>query len=317
MAEISPINKPSTSILALVGPTATGKSAVALSLAEAVGGVIVSADSMQVYRGMDVGTAKPSPEDRERVPHFLIDVADPTENFSVADYVRLAEPVLEENISTGRPVIICGGTGYYVQALIDGICESPPGDSDFRRRTEEEARRVGPEALHARLTEIDSIAAEAIHPRNVRRVIRALEVFHLSGKTVTELRSMQQPKKWQQMTALVGLRRPWDELDLRIEERVRRMVKGGLIDEVKGLLARGCSREHTALQAIGYKELLEYVGGECTLDEAVENTILATRRYARRQMTWWRRDRRVRWLLLEGDPGAPAVARKMLERWTS
>jgi tRNA dimethylallyltransferase len=304
-------------ILALVGPTATGKSAVALCLAESIGGVIISADSMQVYRGMDIGTAKPSLEDRKRIPHFLIDVADPTRNFSVADYVELAEPILEENVSAGRPVIVCGGTGYYVRALIDGICESPPGDPRFRRRMEADARRLGPEALHARLAEIDPIAAEGIHPRNLRRTIRALEVFHLSGKTITEHRAAQSPAQWQEMTCFVGLRSLWNQLDRRIEERVHSMVAQGLAGEVERLLAQGCTREHTALQAIGYKEMVEHVRGACTLDEAVEAIILATRQYARRQLTWWRPEKRVRWLLLEGELDAPKTAETVLTRWAS
>jgi tRNA dimethylallyltransferase len=304
-----------TPVLALVGPTASGKSAIALHLAESTGAVIVSADSMQVYRDMNIGTAKPTFEERRRVAHFMLDVAEPTEDFSVAEYTRLADAILAEHVAAGIPVIVCGGTGYYVQALIDGICESPPGDPGFRARMEEEAGKIGADALHARLAEVDPEAAESIHPNNVRRTIRALEVYHLTGKTITEYRQEQEPSPWRDRTLFLGFRRSWEDLDRRIETRVRRMLDEGLVDEVNRLMTEGCTRESTALQAIGYKELVDHFRGALTLEEAAERIALATRQFARRQMTWWRRDDRVQWLLLEKDEDPARTAGRVREAW--
>jgi tRNA dimethylallyltransferase len=304
-----------TPILALVGPTASGKSTIALHLAESTGAVIVSADSMQVYRDMNIGTAKPTFEDRRRVAHFMLDVAEPTEDFSVAEYTRLAEAILAEHVAAGISVIVCGGTGYYVQSLIDGICESPPGDAGFRARMEEEAGSVGAEALHKRLAEIDPEAAESIHPNNLRRTIRALEVYHLTGKTITEFRQEQEPSPWRDRTLFFGIRRSWEELDRRIEQRVRRMLDDGLVDEVNRLMAEGCERGSTALQAIGYKELVDHLRGAITLEEAAERIALVTRQFARRQMTWWRRDERVEWLLLEEDEDPARTAERIRKAW--
>lgn len=272
-----------TNILAIVGPTAIGKSALALEVASRVGGEIISCDSMQVYKGMDIGTAKATAEERRWVAHHLLDVADPSVNYSLADYVSSAREAMNDILSRSKLPIFCGGTGLYLQqTLADGELASPPADEELRRSLMQNS----PEENHRLLAECDPESAEAIHPNNIRRVVRALEIYRLSGIPKSE---------WDRRCATGTLRedakllflyssdRAW--LYERIDQRVDRMIEEGLLHEVDALALDPAT---TAGQAIGYKELLAYRAGQCTLDEAVEQIKKASRNYAKRQLTWFR-----------------------------
>jgi tRNA dimethylallyltransferase len=277
-------------VVAVVGPTAAGKSDLALDLAERLGGEVVNADSMQLYRGMDVGTAKLPPADRRGVPHHLLDVWDVTVAASVAEYQRLARAAVDDVLARGRLPLLVGGSGLYVRAVLDAL-EFPRTDPSVRSRLEGELARVGAPELHRRLSELDPAAARAILPTNGRRIVRALEVVELTGRPFT--------------AALPSYRSVYDavqigldaaDLDARIDARVDRMWAGGLVDEVRALCRHGLRDGPTASRALGYQQVLAYLDGACTEDEARTDTKRATRRFARRQRSWFRRDPRVRWL---------------------
>lgn len=284
-------------LLVLCGPTATGKSAAAIALARRVGGEVVNADSRNVYRGLDIGTAKPTPAERAGVPHHLVDVADPREVFTVADYQRLALAAIEAIHARGRLPILVGGTGLYIRAVVDRLTiPAVPPDAAFRLAAEaEEAARPG--TLHARLRTLDPVAAARIHPRNVRRLVRALEVIHHTGRPL----SAQQGRGGAPEPVLqVGLRLPRPVLDERIDRRVEAQLAAGLVEEVRGLLAAGVPPTAPAMQGLGYKELVPYLEGRLPLDRAVAILKRNTRRYARRQETWFRADPRIQWLDVAG-----------------
>lgn len=277
-------------IYAVVGATASGKSSLALELAERYGGEIISCDSMQVYRKMNIGTAKPTDEELTRVRHHMIDVAEPFENFSCAEYVSLADAAIRDCAERGKIPIICGGTGLYLDALLreadfaDGI-----NDEAVRKSLMDLARERGAEALHAELAAIDPESAEAIHPNNVKRVARAIEIYRVGGVTKTELdrRSRERGMRFD-VRAMELFYSDRDALYRRIEKRVDQMIEMGLVEETRELVASGVfDKNTTAAQAIGYKELFGYLRGEQTLDEASDILKLATRRYAKRQMTWF------------------------------
>jgi tRNA dimethylallyltransferase len=276
-------------VLAVVGPTASGKSALALAIAEQRGGEIVSADSRQIYRGTDVGTAKPTAAERRRVPHHLIDVADPGERYDVSRYQREARAALADIARRGGLAVVVGGTGLYVRALLDGLdLESVPTDPDLRARLEAEAA-AGAD-LHARLRAIDADAAVRTDPRNVRRVIRYLEASLLGGAVSA---------RWRTRDAIPATRiglappRPW-LLD-RIERRVRGMVESGVLDEARMLMSRGIDARLPSMSAHGYLHWMAHLRGEIDRERAVGLTVRDTRAYSRRQMTWFRRDAAVRW----------------------
>ncbi|MBO2518887.1 tRNA (adenosine(37)-N6)-dimethylallyltransferase MiaA [Limnochorda sp.] len=308
-------------LLVVVGPTAVGKTAVLLELAPRLDGEVVSADSMQVYRGLDVGTAKPSPAERQRVPHHLIDVADPGERFTVARYQRLARQAIAEIHRRGKLPILSGGTGLYIQAVLEPLLFPDEGeDLELRARLAREAEEQGPEALYRRLAQVDPEAAQRLAPRDLRRVIRALEVYERTGRPITELqREARQQAAPAYRTLKIGLTRPRPKLYARIEARVDQQLANGLVDEARRLLERvraaGASRagEKTALQALAYKELFPYLEGQESLEQAVERLKRATRRYAKRQLTWFRRDPEIHWIDLEAYPD-PARAAEVLER---
>jgi tRNA dimethylallyltransferase len=275
-----------------VGPTATGKSAIALAVAGRLEGAeIVSADALLVYRGMDVGTAKPSPADRERVPHHLIDVADAAEEYSLARFVADGRAALAEVAGRGACAIVVGGTGLYVRGLVDAL--ELPGQWP-QAREEIEAEPDTP-ALHARLLRLDPVAAARMEPGNRRRIVRALEVTLGSGRPFSSFGPGMDAYP-EIPTVLVGLDLPTDELDRRITERVRTMVEAGLLAEVAGLASRPGGLSRTAAQGLGYRQLLAHLAGECTLDEAAAKIVADTRRFARRQRRWFRRDPRITWL---------------------
>jgi tRNA dimethylallyltransferase len=286
-------------VLALVGPTAAGKTELALALAERLGAEVVSADAMLVYRGMDIGTAKPTPEERARVPHHLVDLVDPGEEFSVARFQPLARAAIAEVLGRGRTPLLVGGSGLYFQAVVDEFV-FPPTDQAVRARLETEAAEVGLRQLYGRLAAADPPAAARIQPGNLRRTVRALEVMELTGRPFSSFRAaMDDPVSRYRLTVL-GLDPGAELLRARVAERVAAMAEAGLVDEVRGLAERPLSR--TARQALGYKELLDAMEQGAPVAEALEAVVRRTRAYARRQLAWFRRDPRVRWSTLPPGP---------------
>ncbi|GEK20656.1 tRNA (adenosine(37)-N6)-dimethylallyltransferase MiaA [Cellulomonas xylanilytica] len=277
-------------VVAVVGPTATGKSDLGLALAHALGGEVVNADAMQLYRGMDIGTAKLTPDEQEGVPHHLLDVLDVHEDASVADYQVRARSALGEIEGRGHRAVAVGGSGLYVRALLDHM-EFPGTDAEVRARLEERVEAEGARALHAELAGADPVAAEGIGPRNARRIVRALEVIELTGRPY----SASLPQHVYEVPAVqIGLDCDRGVLDARITERVERMWARGLVDEVEHLRAHGLGR--TASRAVGYAEVLAMLRGELSEDEARAAVAAGTRRLARKQMGWFGRDPRVHWL---------------------
>jgi tRNA dimethylallyltransferase len=279
-------------IVAVVGPTATGKSELGLALAEALDGEVINADALQLYRGMDIGTAKLAPSARRDVPHHLLDVLDVTQEASLAAYQRDARQARDEVTARGRIPILVGGSGLYVRAVLDRL-DIPPTDPVVRVKLEREAERVGAEQMHARLGGLDPVAAIAILPGNVRRVVRALEVIELTGRPF----SATLPRPEYAVPAVqIGLDAPRDDLDRRIAVRVAAMWADGLVDETLRLVAEGLLDGRTAPRALGYAQVLRMFEGELDDVGAQADTIMATRRFARRQESWFRRDHRIQWL---------------------
>jgi tRNA dimethylallyltransferase len=279
--------------IAVVGPTATGKSDLGVWLARRTGGEVINADAMQLYRGMDVGTAKLTEMQREGVPHHLLDVLEVTETASVAAYQRHARAVMDELLAAGRTPVIVGGSGLYVRALLDDL-EFPGTDPAIRARLEAELVEAGAAALHARLGRVDPIAAAAILPGNGRRIVRALEVFELTGRPFSA--TMPKPGPPRADTLLIGLDRAPADLDARVEARVTRMFEAGLVDEVRTLEKQGLREGRTAARALGYQQVLAAFDGDGDLAAAAERTQAATRKFVRRQRSWFRRDDRISWL---------------------
>jgi tRNA dimethylallyltransferase len=286
-------------VVAVVGPTASGKSDLGLRLAEELGGEVVGADASQLYRGMDIGTAKLAFPDRRGIPHHQVDVLEVTEEASVAAYQRYARADLEAVQARGRTPVVVGGSGLYVRALLDRL-DIPPTDARVRGRLEDRAAEVGTAAMHAALARADPAAAAVIAPTNQRRVVRALEVIELTGRPFS---ATMPRREFARPTVVVGLRPSREILDRAIEDRVRRMWADGLLDEVRALEGRGIRLGRTASTSIGYAQALARLDGLLDDVEAQEQTIVATRRLARRQVSWFRPDRRIRWV----DP-ADAVA---------
>ena len=278
-----------TRVVAVVGPTAAGKSSLALTIAEALGGEVVNADSMQLYRGMDVGTAKLRAEERRGVPHHLLDVWDVRETASVAAYQAMARQVVESL----DVAVVVGGSGLYVRGALDAF-EFPGTDPAVRDALEQELVETGPAPLYERLKEADPVAAQAILPTNGRRIVRALEVVAITGRPFSDQPGMTTYESVYD-TTYVGLDPPLDVLDERIDARVDEMWRRGLVDEVRDLERQGLREGVTASRALGYQQVLAFLAGECTEDEARAETKRATRRFARRQRSWFRRDPRVHW----------------------
>jgi tRNA dimethylallyltransferase len=277
----------------VVGPTATGKSDLGVWLARELGGEVVNADAMQLYRGMDVGTAKLTAAERQGVPHHLLDVLDVTETASVAAYQRHARACVEELLAAGRVPVVVGGSGLYVSALLDDL-EFPGTEPAIRARLEAELAEVGAAALHERLTGLDPVAAGAILPGNGRRIVRALEVIELTGRPFSA--SMPKPGPARYGTVQIGLDRDAALLDERVERRVDLMFERGLVAEVESLLPRGLREGRTASRALGYQQVLAALDGDGDLAAARADTVRATRRFVRRQRSWFRRDNRITWL---------------------
>jgi tRNA dimethylallyltransferase len=280
------------SLIAVVGATATGKSALGVALAQELHGEVVNADSMQLYRGMDIGTAKLSKTERGGIAHHLLDIWEVTKPASVAEYQRLARTRLAELLSADRASVLVGGSGLYVRAVLDDL-RFPATDPGLRARLAAEAATAQPGELHARLAALDPGAAEAILPGNIRRIVRALEVIELTGRQFTA--TLPEPRYLRPATQL-GLRVDLHELDRRITARVAAMFSAGLVAEVEALAARGLREGPTASRALGYAQVLDLLDGRCSVDEAREATVVATRKFARRQQKWFDRDPRVHWL---------------------
>jgi tRNA dimethylallyltransferase len=281
-------------LLVLIGPTAVGKTKLSIELAHQFNGEIISGDSMQIYKGMDIGTAKIKQEEMEGIPHHLVDILDPSENFSVAEFQTLVRAKINEISQRGKFPMIVGGTGLYIQSVIyDYQFSSAPGDETFRLQLEARAKEIGNDALHQELMMVDPKYAAQIHPNNVRRVIRALEVYHSTGKSISEIQKEQQPDLLYE-TALVGLTMEREMLYDRINARVGIMIKDGLIDEVEHLYQSGL-RDCQSIQAIGYKEIYDYFNGIVSLEDAIDNLKQNSRRYAKRQLTWFRNKMDVQW----------------------
>ena len=283
-------------LIILTGPTAIGKTALSLKLAKAVGGEIISADSMQVYRFMDIGTAKIMPEEMEGIPHHLIDVLEPTKDFNVVIFQKMAKKVMEEIYAKGKIPIIAGGTGFYIQALLYDISFEETEVSAYREELTAYYNKYGAYALHERLKEIDPASYNEIHENNVKRVIRALEFYHDTGYPISKHNTEQKKKESPYQFVYFVLSDDRTLLYERIEKRIDGMMEQGLVDEVRKLLEYGCTKDMVSMQGLGYKEIIPYLDGECSLEEAVYILKRDTRHFAKRQLTWFRREKDVTWV---------------------
>lgn len=284
-------------LIILTGPTAVGKTELSISFAKGINGSIISADSMQVYRHMDIGSAKIKPEEMDGVPHYLIDALEPEEEFHVVRFQEMAQQAMEEIYAQGRIPIITGGTGFYIQALLYGIdFTENEQDTSYRQELEALAKEKGAELLHNMLKEVDEKAAQEIHANNIKRVIRALEFYHLTGQKISEHNETERQKESPYTFCYFVLNDEREKLYERINLRVDLMLKEGLVEEVKALKEMGCTRDMVSMQGLGYKEILDYLDGKITLEEAVYLIKRDTRHFAKRQLTWFRREREVTWL---------------------
>jgi len=287
-------------IICIAGPTASGKTALSIALAKELDGEIVSCDSMQVYKRMDIGTAKPTAEEMERIPHHMLSVAEPWEDFSVGKYCEMATPILDDILSRGKTAIIVGGTGLYMDALIRGNTFAPYPSTGCREKLEKLAEEEGIEAVIAKLREVDPASAERLHPSDQKRIIRAMEVYLETGKTITQhnLETQQIPPRYNPVWfALEDADRA--TLYERIDRRVETMLRDGLLEEIKALLAEGVPEKCTAMQAIGYKEFVDALAGRSSIETAMALVQQSSRKYAKRQLTWFRRNPDIHWLRRE------------------
>jgi tRNA dimethylallyltransferase len=307
VAPVTDNSEPTPRVVAVVGPTGSGKTALALALARALGGEIVNADSRQVYRGLDIGSAKPSPAERAALPHHLFDIVAPDAVFDCAQYRSLAVQALTGIAARGRVAVLVGGTGLYLRALRHGLFPGPPRDPALRQRLAA-AEAAAPGELHRRLAAVDTAAAARLHPHDLVRLTRALEVFALTGRPLSEWQDTHRFAAEAVPMALIGADLPRELLYTRLDRRCAEMLEGGLIAEVEGLWRAGYGPELPALRSIGYREVGRYLRGLCTLEEARDDMARATRRYAKRQLTWFRADPSVHWLDAREGAAARALA---------
>ena len=283
-------------IIAVVGPTASGKTALAIEIAKKFNGEVVSCDSMQIYKHMDIGTAKPTIEEQQQVKHHMIDIVEPYENYSVAEFTKRARECIDDVIARGKVPIVAGGTGLYFDSIVENIVfPDIPNDPKFCEEMIEMADLCGNQAVHDLLAKKDPQAAAKIHPNNLRRVIRALEICHVTGRTFTAVNADSKREPIYD-TLIFGLDIEREFLYDRINQRVEQMLAEGLLEEVQGLKDMGIDRDTTAMQAIGYKEFLEFLDGKATFYEAVDKIKMESRRYAKRQLTWFRRNTGINWV---------------------
>ena len=301
-------------IICIAGPTASGKTALAVDLAEKINGEVISCDSMQIYRGMDIGTAKPTAEEMRGIPHHMLDVADPNEDFSVSRYCEMATPIIDDILARGKVAIIAGGTGLYMDALIRGNNFAPCPSTGMREKLEAQADAEGMEAMLMLLRSIDPEAAAKLHLADRKRILRALEVYYETGETITahNLKTQQIPPRY---TATWFALEDADRADLyaRIDGRVDKMLEAGLLAEIQQLLASGIPEKCTAMQAIGYKEFVDFLNGQCSLFEATAHVQQSSRHYAKRQLTWFRKNPQVHWLRRQKGDGANEILTAALQ----
>jgi tRNA dimethylallyltransferase len=286
-------------VLIILGPTAVGKSKVALEIADKLNGEIISADSRQVYKYMDIGIAKPTSQEQKKVPHHLIDIIKPDEKFSAAEYAKRAREAIHEIVERNKQPIVVGGSGLYIKALTEGFFEGPQANAKIRKRLGKEAKKLGNSHLYQKLKAVDPITASKVYPNDLKRIIRGLEVYELTGKTMAELQQRGVYLVPEFEFIKVGLSLDRKELYQRIEKRVDAMFRGGLLEEVKNLRKMGYSPKLNALNTLGYKELFLYLQRKITLEEAMEKIKQNTRNYAKRQLTWFKKDKEIIWLSAE------------------
>jgi len=296
----------------LTGATAAGKSAVGVALAQRLNAEIVSLDSMAIYRGMDIGTAKPTAAQRAIVPHHLVDIVEPREEFSVAQYVDAASRVVAEIQGRGREVLFVGGTPLYLKSLLRGLFEGPPANWELRDEIVQELEQVGQQALYERLRQVDPVAAGNIHPHDTRRLIRALEVYRATGEPISHQQLQFEEGRPAEECRVFVLRRPREELHARIEARVNGMIDAGLVDEVRHLMSNGRGLGRTARQAVGYLEALEFLAGQYDVAEMIARIKVRTRRFAKRQGTWFRSLSECRFVDIAGDVDAASMAERLV-----
>ena len=298
----------------IIGCTGSGKGSVARELAGRIGGEIISIDSMKVYRRMDIGTGKPAPELRRAIPHHLLDVVDPSEEFSVARYVDLADRAIADIHQRGKAILVVGGTPLYIKALSEGLFEGPGADPAVRARLMETAQTQGREVLYARLQSVDPKTADRIHINDLRRIVRALEVYELTGQPISAFQTQWDEKPGRFDSVFFGLRHAKEDQSRRINERVRRMIDAGLVDEVAALLAEIKPIGETARRALGYAEIIEHVQGRCTLADATEMIKINTRHFAKSQRTWFRRFAEVEWMDMAPETATGDLADEVMRR---
>ena len=303
---LNPIGK----VLVILGPTGVGKTKISLEVADKIKSEIICADSRQIYRFMDIGTAKPEPEQRKRITHHLIDVVNPDERFTAADFARAAKKIIRELIARGQSPIVTGGTGLYIRALTRGFFKGPRGNLRIRERLKKTAKQKGNEFLHMKLSKVDPEAAQSMHPNNLLRVIRALEVYELTGTPISRLQKQGEYDKREFDFIKVGLNLDRKELYATIEKRVDQMMKQGLLDEAIRLTESGYSNKLTPLKTLGYKELFSYLEGKMSLSEAVDLIKKNTRNYAKRQLTWFKKEEGITWFDVEKNKIVKSIVEK-------
>lgn len=303
-------------LIILTGPTAVGKTELSLQLAKAVNGEIISADSMQVYRFMDTGTAKITEKEMQGIKHYLINVLDPADDFNVVTFQQMAKQALEEIYSKGKIPIVAGGTGFYIQALLYDTSFEKTGKSLYREQLTRYYEQYGAHMLHEKLKEIDPVSYKEIHENNVKRVMRALEFYHDTGYPISRHNTEQRKKESPYNFAYFVLNLKRELLYDRIEKRIDLMIEDGLVEEVRKLLSMGCTKDMVSMQGLGYKELIPYLNGECTLEEAVYILKRDTRHFAKRQLTWFRREKEVIWIDKSAFSSTDGILKFMLQQLT-
>jgi tRNA dimethylallyltransferase len=311
LSETQVLAKP---VVVIVGPTAVGKSRIAVEVAKAFETEVLTADSRQVYRGMDVGTDKPASEERQAVPHRLIDLVDPDESFNAGLYRRQAIDEIERLYRDCRLPLVVGGTGFYVRTLLKGLCDAPQADPIVREALRQEAEDQGSDRLYARLVDVDPVIAARLHPRDESKVIRALEVYQLSGRRMSEFQQEHGFTERPFATLMIGLNRNRDMLYRRIEGRIDWQLAHGLIEETKWLLAQGYQRDSAAMKGLGYRQVAEHLAGEYDASEMVRRFKRDTRHFSKRQMTWFRKEPGIQWLMIEESESVPHTATRVIEQ---
>ncbi len=303
----------STRITFILGCTGGGKGATGRALAKLIGAEIVSVDSMKVYKRMDIGTAKPTAEQRLDVPHHLLDVVEPSEEYSVAQFVGDAERAIADITARGKHVLCVGGTALYIKSLSEGLFDGPSANDSIRNRLRQRAEQFGTAALHSELCRVDPEAGDRIHPNDLRRIVRALEVYELTGRPISELQTQWDRNRTVYDCVFLGLRREKEEENRRCNARIKRMVEAGLVDEVRSLWLEKPPISSIARQALGYAEIIEYLEGRVILDDAIENIKINTRKFSKAQRTWFKRFRQTEWIdVTEGDT-ADGLARRLAD----